>query len=442
AGGRRGEVENAIAWRQAKGTLECVGAIARTIASTAAEVQEGWKRVILTARIGQPVLSAIAYGEDADIPLGTPDADVDMAAAATHPGLPMGTVDFRIRSRAVQTLATNAVARPSSAGEVAFSWRTANPHGNPCQPGGFDDRSARTVDLRTPSWNSGHFHPKRLLLFMAPPRGKYFAGQQTLAWADIHAAASHALIRIDASADTVRYEGLTDGPLRITGAVALDDGRTHIFENLAFAGVVTAACGAVTARNAGFVELTGSAANVDAPVVDLSNALIGSLSVPKGLARMAGCTVLTKLTATCLQATDCILPGQPDQADMSDQVVLPLDAGAKASCLRFSRVPWTTSPAPASVLLLRCSAAAPAYLDDGTVTGVALPSMGILHASSSGAIVTGAEDGGEMGTGHAGNHRGRIAALVAKLGEFLPVGIEAAVVIDSRMALVPPRVKI
>lgn len=439
--GRRGEVANAIAWRQAKGTLACVDAMAQTVASTAAEVQEGWKRVVLTARIGEPVLSAVAYGCSADIPLRMPDADVDMLAAATHPGLPMGTVDFRRPSRAVQTARANPAARPLNVAGTAVWWRTANAHGNPCSPGGFDDHSARTVDLRSPAWSTGHYHPKRLLLFLPPPRGMYFAGQQTLAWTDLHAPHSRALIRILADPATVRYQGLTDGPLRITGAVALDDGKTHIFENLAFTGPVTLASGAVAARNSGFVQLSASAADTDAPVADLSDVLLGSLLVPNGLARLSGCTVLADLTARRLQATDCILP---------DSLVLSGAGALKPSCLRFSRIPDLPPSTPPLVEVHRCTLAPPVYLETAScaggvmlpgLPGVPLPNLGILHAAVSGDIATGAEDGGEMGAYHAANHRGRIAAVLAKLEEFLPVGMEAAVIVDWRMTLVPPELK-
>jgi len=440
--GRRGEVANAIAWRQAKGTLACVDAIAQTIAGAAAEAQEGWKRVIRTARIGEPVLSAVAYGESDEIPLRTPDGDVDMLAAATHPGLRMGTVDFRRPSRAVQTARANPAARPLNAAGTPVWWRTANPHGDPCSPGGFDDRSARTADLRSLSWNTGHFHPKRLLLFVPPPRGMFFAGQQTLAWADIHAPASQPLIRIEEGSGTVHYQGLTDGPLRITGAVALDDGKTHIFENLAFTGAVIVTSGAVVARNGGFIWLTASAANVDAPVADLTDVLVGSLSALNGLVRLSACTVLSGLAAKRLQATDCILPNVLDLSG----------AGAeKPSCLRFSRIPDLPPSPPPLLQVYRQTKAAPVYLETYSCSsgvpkpglpGVPLPSLGILHAACSDDIVTGAEDGGEMGAYHAANHRGRIAALLAKLGEFLPVGMEAAVIVDWRMALVPPEVSV
>jgi len=439
--GRRGEVAKAIAWRQAKGTLACVESIAQTIASTSAEVQEGWRRVILTARIGEPVLSAVSYGEATDIPLRTPESDVDMLTATTHPGLSMGTVDFRRPSRAVQTVRCNPAARPLNVAGTTVWWRTANPHGRPCSPGGFADHSARTVDLRSPTWNVGQFHPKRLLLFVPPPRGTFFAGQQTLAWTEIGAAASRPLIRIDTSPGGVHYLGLTDGPLRITGEVVLDDGKTHILENLAFTSRVTLASGAVTSENAGFVQLVAGAGDLDAPVAELADTLLGSLSVPNGLARLSGCTVLSDLTAKRLQATDCILP---DNLNLSGAGPL------KPSCLRFSRVPDLPLSTPPLVQVYRRAKTAPVYLETATCSGgalmsgipdVPLPNTGILHPAVSNEIATGAEDGGEMGAYHTANHRGRIAAILAKLSEFLPVGIEAVVIIDGRMALVPPEVK-
>lgn len=142
--GRRGEVARAIAWRQSKGTLACVDSIAQTLLATAAEMQEGWKRVVITARIGDPVLSAKAYGEAADIPLRTPESDVDMLAAAKHPGLPMGTVDFRNTSRAVATTRSNPAAHALEVGGTTVWWRTANAHARPCSP------AALTTTLRAP----------------------------------------------------------------------------------------------------------------------------------------------------------------------------------------------------------------------------------------------------------------------------------------------------
>ena len=41
-------------------------------------------------------------------------------------------------------------------------------------PGYFDDPSVRTVDFRNPGWRQGHFHPRRMLLYIATHPG-FFA---------------------------------------------------------------------------------------------------------------------------------------------------------------------------------------------------------------------------------------------------------------------------
>ena len=64
--GQRAEVANAIAWRQRKGTLMSAEQIAQEVGQLEAEVQEGWKRVAVTPRIGGAMPTA-------DMPVGTVD---------------------------------------------------------------------------------------------------------------------------------------------------------------------------------------------------------------------------------------------------------------------------------------------------------------------------------------------------------------------------------
>ena len=58
--GRRAELARAVAWRQGKGTLAVVEAIAEAVAGLEVEVQEGWRRVAVTARVDRPLLPARA----------------------------------------------------------------------------------------------------------------------------------------------------------------------------------------------------------------------------------------------------------------------------------------------------------------------------------------------------------------------------------------------
>jgi hypothetical protein len=96
--GRRDEVAKAVAWRQRKGTRTAVEQIAEAVAQTEVKVQEGWKRVATTPRIGMPLLPAKALGEAEAFD----DHREHPAWAARHPGLPSTMVDLRYPSRAIK----------------------------------------------------------------------------------------------------------------------------------------------------------------------------------------------------------------------------------------------------------------------------------------------------------------------------------------------------
>ena len=61
--GQQAEVANAVAWRQRKGTLVGIEAIAQAVGRTEVELQEGWQRVAHTPRMAAPLLPATALGE-------------------------------------------------------------------------------------------------------------------------------------------------------------------------------------------------------------------------------------------------------------------------------------------------------------------------------------------------------------------------------------------
>src|SRR5262249_35907621 len=165
--GQRREIAGGIAWRQRKGTAACTEDIAQAVGDAEGELQEGWQRVARTARPGEKPPPAALFGE-----AGDPDRR-DPLSATQHPDLPVVTVDLRRSSRALRVdkrgFFTRATHYPGSAGTLL--WEQANPHGAPCFPGSYEDRSARTVDLRTPDSRRGQFHPKRLLAFVPVPEG-------------------------------------------------------------------------------------------------------------------------------------------------------------------------------------------------------------------------------------------------------------------------------
>ncbi|MDQ6966962.1 MAG: phage tail protein, partial [Mariprofundaceae bacterium] len=135
ADGQREEIAHAVSWRKGKGTLPVADAIADAVGQFEAELQEGWKRVALTPRIGMPLSPATALGESEEI-------DTDNASPsriAQHPGLLAATVDVRQASQAIFLQGNaNAAAKEVDDRGVRYWWYQANMHGNPCSPGSFD----------------------------------------------------------------------------------------------------------------------------------------------------------------------------------------------------------------------------------------------------------------------------------------------------------------
>ena len=66
------------------------------------------------------------------------------------------------------------------------------------------------------------------------------------------------------------------------------------------------------------------------------------------------------------------------------------------------------------------------------------PGYGVLDRVTSDAIRFGAEDGGEMGVYHYKYYSLKEGAVLDKMREFLPVGIEPVLIQDAHMLSVPP----
>jgi hypothetical protein len=186
---QRSEVAQAILWRKQKGTIRSLESLAEAILQSEVELQEGYRRVATTPRLGQPLLPPAVFGEAEPT---TPPKSA--AERARHPSLPAVTVDFRKRSRAVQAAPTQAQSpasktswfppRPKDGlalGEPQpIDWRQGARRGIPSFPGSFQDVSPRTPDLRTPGAVTGHYHPRRVLIFARPPSGFFGAAPEAL----------------------------------------------------------------------------------------------------------------------------------------------------------------------------------------------------------------------------------------------------------------------
>ncbi len=407
--GRCDEVANAVAWRQRKGTRTAAEQIAEAVAQTEVEVQEGWKRVATTPRIGMPLLPARALGESEFFD----DYREHPAWAARHPGLPSAMMDLRYPSRAIQLgiepddFPQNPAAKLTSfAGEKTW-WRQVNPHGAPCFPGSYEDIARHSVDLRTPNWKHGHFHPKRVLLFAPPPMGFFdpdfdpdlFSSQEGL--------------ELGEDKEHVLEDQIINKTLRVTA------GRLRLIR-----------CAVEDLK----IEVPPAAGEYEEPVLMAEDCLIGEAMV-NGLARLEYCTILGKIECNRLQASDSLFVGE-----------LKLDPGTDedSHCIRYSRIPAGVSVT--GLLTYRNTIEAPVFYDfefdeaDKVVRRCSLfgePGCAVLHPATQEAIRFGAEDGGEMGAHHSWRYSLLLAAVQNKLKDFLPVGIEAVLVPDLRLHRLP-----
>jgi hypothetical protein len=63
---------------------------------------------------------------------------------------------------------------------------------------------------------------------------------------------------------------------------------------------------------------------------------------------------------------------------------------------------------------------------------------GVLHPATSDKVRFGAEDGGEMGAYHGRRYSAGDNAIMNKLEDYLPVGMEAVLIPDNRLLSEPP----
>ncbi|MFZ5447956.1 MAG: phage tail protein [Thermodesulfobacteriota bacterium] len=402
--GRRDEVSQAVAWRQRKGTLRVLEQIAERVGRFEVEVQEGWKQVATTPRLGLPLLPARALGES-DL-FDDSDYRQHPAWAARHPGLPAVTVDLRYPSRALQVEPQdgappqNPAAKQTNFAGTRLWWRQVNPHGGPCFPGSYEDISRRTVDLRTPDWRQGHSHPKRVLLYAPPPLGFF-----------------------------------TPGQFEILGDVEFTEDKEHLLENKIVDGLLGLKAGSLRLQKCAVRRLEITAAlPVAEPVLVAQNTLFGQAEIG-GLARLEYCSVLEAFQADRLQASDCIFYGSLNLTPATQTA---------PHCLRFSRIP--PGLAVANLLAYQNTTDIPiGYEFEFAVDGVlerrqasfGEPGCAVLHPATSEKIRFGAEDGGEMGVHHDWRYSLLLAAVQTKLQDFLPLGIEAVIIPDLRLLALP-----
>lgn len=429
ADGRRAELGSAIRWRQGKGTLSTLDSIVEAIGQTESVVQEGWQRVVMTPRVGQPLRPATSFGYAQDPVSACP------GNMARHPDLPAATIDMRCPSRAIAVPLGSPGAQSIMVDADEVSWRQGSMHGAPCFPGSYEDVSPRTPDMRTPDWRQGHYHPRRVLIHVPPPSGFFPPNAPVVVWQNTPGAGYAAQIEIDDSVPgrrVHRNRSLDAGPfipVRVNGPVDLDAADPSvtewIFEGISFRRPIVSASARLSFYRSAVSRVETGLSDLFAPAVTLRSCLADQIHAPEGRLRLEGGTVLGDVQTRGVEASECIFT-QPVSAP-GDANSPPPDGG----CIRYSRI--VPGQPQGTLQLWQNTSEAPVFFE----TGYARRHAGVLSPATHAAILTGAEDGGEMGAFWEARHAAIRAAILEKLKDFLPVGQEAVLIPDIRLTNPP-----
>ncbi len=254
----------------------------------------------------------------------------------------------------------------------------------------------------------------------------------------------------------ITITGISESPLVINDAIALKhpphDNEIFIyrFENVVIRGHLHVS-GAVVElyRSAAFevdlnvTQLTpviiglseGSANKV--PDLKAQDSLIKCINATGSLCELEFCTVLGKIDCVRLHVTDSILLGEllpPKQLSPSIPAEGNPEKGIRELFLRYSWAPGITEKKPVTWRIHNDSVLQHVGGEPETFfysTEFGDPGCGVLRRFAPSRIRTGAEPGGELGAYNHCHYCMREDALLDKLREFLPAGMEPVLIIDD-----------
>ena len=391
-------------------------------------VQEGYRRTALTARIGQPLRTARSYGYPTAPEMRNP------GNAARHPDLPAVMVDVRCPSRALAVDADNPGAQSFTIDGSETIWRQGSIHGAPCFPGSFEDVSRRTVDVRLSDWRVGHFHPKRLLLYLPPPSGFFAPNAPRLTLnappsadykelVDVFSPAPGVITHRNKTLDREHFM-----PVIVTNQVDLDVLGTATewrFEGIAFERRIHTNNAKITLRRSAARTVETARSDVGEPVVDMQDSLVSRVLATDGLVRAIACTFLNRLAATKVEVSDCLFEGRISDANAGS------GTPAAGGCVRYSKI--IPDQASGAMTFIRNTRESAGFYE----TSFPARHCGVLTPASHTTVLNGAEDEGELGAFHHAGHNAIAAAILTKLEDFLPLGMVPVLILDPRMTQEP-----
>jgi hypothetical protein len=273
------------------------------------------------------------------------------------------------------------------------------------------------------------------------------------------------------------HHGRENRPVRVDTTIPdLSASDDYSLKDILFGGDITLTSGTLELVRVAASSLTiETALAADAngavvPTLEAVDCLFDNLNVTDGLARLEFCTVMDNANCKHLQASDCIFSGTISgvtKQSISSEVT------AFLNCLRYSSIPSKflegIKDKPDNSHDKKLARALQLIDGEGTLTlrtnTLQKPvfgefrycsdqngsdpvearkavygewGYGVLDPITSDAIRFGAEDGADMGAYHHKYYSLKAEAVLDKMREFLPVGIEPVLIQDTRLLRVPP----
>ena len=199
------------------------------------------------------------------------------------------------------------------------------------------------------------------------------------------------------------------------------------FEGFIFSNTIEVDSGRLELERCAVFAAEVHSTDLNEPVLSADNCLFKLLQAAKGLVRLQYCSVLSRTIAEKLLASDCIFNGLIRKDHNSS-------SPAGKGCIRYSSVlPEQTS---GELYFFRTHYGKTLFITDV----FAQPGCAVLHCANPAEISSGAEDGAEMGAYHHLYLSARTQAVLNKLDDFLPAGMQAVVIPDDSLTDLPKKI--
>lgn len=397
--GRTQEVRHSIRWNRRKGTLTAIEEIVEELMGQECILAEGREKTIASVRIGPK-----------------PDRTATPVAGRLLKPKPLDEVTLRAEQSRI-------------AGEKVL-WETDGLDGAPAVANSFFDQSLRSVDFRPGSLSGGQAHPSRVVLHISPLAGFFSSSVTFSTWRDEWLESGHdgekVLVEIDDREElerpVVKVRSRDGNPQGIGGVILIEEMDLEA-SDIVFRNHVEVRGGNARLDRCAVPELIATRHGDPIPHCDLRDTLARRVQALQGVVRLEHATVFGSIHSEILLASDSIVAVTKLEKDIGS-------ADSVDGLLRYCVVrPGFFSQSQAALLQVEGQTVREEEIHF-VETAWRKWGCGVIVRGTSRFVEFGAENLGVLGCY---NHRyfsRRFEAMKRKVAEYLPLGMEAAVIED------------